>query len=213
MMEQQRERIQIFASTTQTKLKEKEGELKTKMQGLKENASSTRGEVKEKIGDMRKEIEARKQEMQSSIEQKKIDILKGMTERTIKRYEEALARLEKVAVRIESRIVKMDAEKLDTTKAKADMVIARQKIADAKTALYDMKTTLGTVSMGITATTDTTKRGGVISQGVQKMKEQSKKMNEAVKAAHKALVVVNTDIKAAYPQKAHTATTTSEQAD
>lgn len=169
----------------------------------------TQAQMEESIKNRRNEIEQKKNEMKNNMQDRMTDIRKKQGERVIARLDAALARLDNIAGRIDSRIIKLGEKGVDTTKAKADLAIAKTKIAAAKTKLDSAKTAIREIMSGSGTVASSTPSGdapgSMMSEKIMLIKEQVKGVEEALKEAHKALVVAITDFKG----KSVTATTTA----
>lgn len=167
-------------------------------------ASSSTKPMGQKMEDRRGEIEQKRAEMKNDMQGRMANIMQKQGERVIKRLEAALERLNNIAGRIDSRIDKLGEKGVNTTKAKADLVIAKTKIDAAKVKLGAAKTAIIGI-MSDTGTAATSTPGAMMSGKITLIKEQVRGVEEALKDAHKALVLVITDLKG----KSVTATTTA----
>ncbi|MFA5831548.1 MAG: hypothetical protein WC878_07010 [Candidatus Paceibacterota bacterium] len=209
----------VFAQTTDDNIPTenaagiKRGAVRQEVKDMKdrarEAASTTRNELKQKAEKTREQIQNKRQELQNDLEKRKIELLKKWGEKTIKRLEAAVVRLEKLTMRIESRIAKMKANKIDTTAADASLVIAKEKVAEAKSTLDAAKLAIADIANQAdeSAVASTTKN--ILAQNLPKIKEQVRKVTEALKEAHKALVKTITELKGKEGVKKNNATSTA----
>lgn len=198
-----------IASTTKEHVKEVRGEIRDKMLDIREKASTTRAQVKEKIEDRRGEIKDKRDELKSQVKEKRMMMFKKQSERVLHRLEAALERLTNIAGRIDSRITKLGEKGVDVSKAKADMIIAKTKIEAARVKLSEAKVAILAIINDTAVTTDGSAEEAARGAKMKLIQEQAHAVQEALKEAHKALVLAVTDLKGKSEGKGVRATTTA----
>ncbi|MCI0542135.1 hypothetical protein L0Y69_00050 [bacterium] len=153
-----------------------------------------RDKMQDKRAEMKERMEEKRGEMKEMRMERREDIIRNHFRRVLHRLDAGVERLMKLSMRIESRITKLEAEGVDVSKAKTSLADAKVKIEAAKTAVANAKTVVEGILAALPTEMGTTTPNPVASS-LKQARESIGKAIEALKAAHKALVVTITEIK------------------